>query len=144
MKTFAYCIATYLFFSVGIPASLAQEKKNAYNDKQNISVILQKEPEFKGGEKALFKYFSDSLHYSNEAISKKIAGEVMVSFDIMPDSNLTNIKIFSGVGYGVDEEVVKLFKKIKFGPSIQNGVTLRMNMIISIPVRAAPKIVLPE
>ena len=122
-----------------IPTLLsAQDKKGTYNDKQNLKVVLDKEPEYKGGEAALYKYINDSLLFTEEEITNKLSGEVMISFDVMPDSSLTNIGIVSGVSTGVDQQILQLFKKLKFGPSIQNGIALKMNVILSIPVRYRP------
>jgi TonB family protein len=133
-----------LFFLIMLFAfpitSAAQNKKGTYNDKQNLKVVLNKEPEFKGGEEALFKFINDSLVYSEDDIKNKLTGEVMIGFDVMPDSSLSNIQIISGVASGIDNQILKLFKNIRFSPSIQNGMALKMNMMISIPVRYRPNI----
>jgi hypothetical protein len=34
----------------------------------------------------------------------------MVSFDVMPDSTLSDINVISGVGNGIDEQIVNLLK----------------------------------
>lgn len=114
----------------------AQVTKKPYNDKQNMEVVLEREPAFPGGERALYQYFYDSLNFSEEAIALRIEGEIMASFDVMPDSTLSNVQIISGLGYGIDEAFTQLLKKLKYLPSIQNGTPLKANVILSIPVRA--------
>ena len=120
-------------------SSISQEVKKVYNDKQNMEVVLQQEAFYPSGEKALWKFFFKNMTYSQEAIDKKISGDVMVSFDVEIDSTITGVKVISGIGMGIDEEVVKLIKTLKYAPSIQNGVPLKMNVIVTIPVRARPK-----
>ncbi|MCX6272354.1 MAG: energy transducer TonB [Bacteroidetes bacterium] len=110
-----------------------------YNDKQNMPVVLEQEAYYPAGMPALYKYFRDNITYTREAIEMKITGEVMVSFDVLTDSTLLDITLLSGVGYGIDEQVVGLFKPLKYAPSIQNGVKLKMNVIVTIPVRAKAK-----
>jgi protein TonB len=118
---------------------MAQVPKKAYNDKQNMEVVLEREPAFPKGESALYKYFYDSLNFTQEAINFKIDGEVMASFDVLPDSSLSNVLIISGLGYGIDEEFIRLLKQLRYSPSIQNGVPLKANVIITLPVRARKK-----
>lgn len=117
----------------------AQVTKKPYNDKQNMEVVLEREPAFPGGERALYQYFYDSLNYSDEAITLKIEGEIMASFDVLPDSSLSNIQIISGLGYGIDEDFSRLLKKLKYLPSIQNGTPLKANVILTMPLRARKK-----
>lgn len=124
-----------MLMSLALPA---QESKK-YNDAQNMPVVLQQEAYYPGGQAALLKYFRDNIRYPQEAIDNKISGEVMVSFEVMPDSSLQDITLISGVDYGVDEEVIRLFKDLKYAPSIQNGVKLKMNVMVTIPVRARSK-----
>ncbi|HRY33836.1 MAG TPA: TonB family protein [Bacteroidales bacterium] len=134
-----------VFYMFLLPAllsltSLAQETRKQYNDAQNMPVVVQEEARFPAGMGALLKYFRDSLHYSQEAIDNRVNGQVMVSFDVMPDSSLSEIVVIDGVGFGVDEEVVRLFRQLKYAPSVQNGVIIKMNLMVTIPVRARPKI----
>jgi hypothetical protein len=135
MKSFSI-----LFFLLVLPALImAQVPKKAYNNKQNMEVVLEREPAFPKGESALYKYFYDSLNFTQEAINFKIDGEVMASFDVLPDSSLSNVLIISGLGYGIDEEFIRLLKQLRYSPSIQNGVPLKANVIITLPVRARKK-----
>lgn len=131
-----------LLLSVITALNLTGQETKKYNDKQNMPVVLEQEAFYPDGLPALFRYFRENIQYSQDAIDNKVFGEVMVSFDVLPDSSLKDITVLSGVGFGVDEEVVRLFKPLKYAPSVQNGVALKMNVIVTVPVRARYK--LPE
>lgn len=128
-----------IIFTLVTALSIAQNTGRVYNDKQNMEVVLEKEPAFPGGETALFKYFYDSLSYTQEAIELNLSGEVMLSFDVLPDSTISNALIISGLGYGIDEEVIRLIEKLKYAPSIQNGMQVKSNVILTLPLRARKK-----
>jgi protein TonB len=110
------------------------QQKNPYD--VNFTAVTQQEPFFMAGDQALYSYFFKNIQYSDSAISKKISGNVMISFDVMPDSTIANSIVLTGVGYGIDEEIVRLLRKLKYAPGIINGQATKMNVILTVPVRA--------
>lgn len=123
-------IVLLLFFLLVSFVSVAQ------NDKQNIKVVTNTEPSFPKGDNALYSYVYMNLKYSEESKKKYVEGEVTLSFDVKPDSTVTNAIVISGVGYGVDEEVKKLIQTLKFSPGVQNGMVIKMNTMYTFPVKA--------
>ncbi len=105
-------------------------------DKQNIAVVTDSEPVFPAGDRALYMRVMNDLKYPEESKKKFVEGEVTLSFDVNPDSTVTNIILISGVGYGIDEAVKKLISPLKFCPGKQNGVIIKMNTMYSFPVKA--------
>jgi periplasmic protein TonB len=67
-------------------------------------------PQFPGGEKALLKFISDSLRYPIHAKENNIAGKVYATFVVEKDGRLTGVRILRGIGYGCDEEAVRLIQ----------------------------------
>lgn len=112
---------------------LAQEKSK---EGQNMKVVTNSEPTYPKGEQALYTEVMYNTKYPEEAKKKYIAGEVTLSFDVKPDSTVSNVIIISGVGNGVDEEVKKMVEQLKFAPAVQNGVKIKMNTIYTFPVKA--------
>jgi len=104
-------------------------------DKQNMTVSTQ-DAFYPKGEQALYTYIMYNVKYSEESKKKYIEGSVSLSFDVMPDSTIKNVKIIGDVGYGVGEEVKKLVEKLKFAPAIQMGMRVKMNLIMDFPVKA--------
>jgi len=103
---------------------------------QNSKVITNSEPVYIQGDDELYKYMYFNLKFTDEAKAKKIEGEVTISFDVKTDSTTTNIIIFKGLGYGIDEEVKKIIAQLKFIPALQNGIPVKMNTMYSFPIKA--------
>ena len=104
-------------------------------DKQNMTVSTQ-DAFYPKGEQSLYTYIMYNVKYSEESKKKYVEGSVSLSFDVMPDSTIKNVKIISDVGYGVGEEVKKLVEKLKFAPAIQMGMRVKMNLIMDFPIKA--------
>ncbi|MBU0488794.1 MAG: energy transducer TonB [Bacteroidetes bacterium] len=103
-------------------------------DAQNMKVEMNQEAQYPGGDSELFMYIFRNVKYPETANGHNIQGEVMVSFNVEPDSSLSDIKVLGGLGYGIDEAIIEVMKPLKFSPSVQNGTKVKMNMMINVPV----------
>jgi protein TonB len=124
---------------LGLPAIAYCQGSNSSGNEQigaNFNVVTEQEPTFPGGDQNLFNYFLNNIHYSDADIANKLRGTVMVSFDVMPDSSLTNLAVLSGINKGIDEEILQLVKNLKYVPGIENGTVTKMNVILTVNVRA--------
>lgn len=75
-----------------------------------------------GGKKAYEKYLDDNVRYPGEALKNKIKGKVRVEFAVHADGSLDQYKVVKGLGYGCDEEVIRLIKDgPKWSPTTENG-----------------------
>jgi len=134
MKTL---ISLFVVFSLPLVVLCQNTGTTPKNPKDvNFNVVKQQEPYYPAGDQALYSYISNNIIYSDSAKAKLIDSNVMVSFDVLPDSTLSNILIISGPGYGINDEVLRLFKPLKYAPGMMNGVKIKMNTMLSIPVRA--------
>ena len=124
-----------LLVSIALVMSYVGFSQN-YDDKQNMKVIMQQDAFYPAGEMALYKYIFQNVNYSQEAKDADLEGEVMTSFNVETDSTVSNIVIIKGVGMGVDDEVKRILKELKFSPAIQNGELTKMNLMFNFPVRA--------
>jgi len=112
------------------------QKKDSIYDPQNMKVVTNQEAHHPKGEQWLYMHIMYDLKYSDEAKKKYMEGEVTIKFDVNIDSTVSECKIVSGVGYGIDEEVVKMLLQLHFAPSIQNGIRVKMNVMMTFPVKA--------
>lgn len=80
-----------------------------------------KTPIYRGGIAALKKFISDNLVYPQEALNEKLEGTVEVAYDVDGLGRILNVKIISGLGYGCDEEVVRLINSLVYEKAINRG-----------------------
>ena len=110
-----------------------------YSDPQNMDVDYNRDAEYSGGINNFIVELWNQMEYTQEAIDALVDGEIMVSFDIEPDSTVSGISIISGLGYGVDEEFIRVLESMKFIPALAEGNPVKMNMMLSVPIRVGPK-----
>lgn len=76
------------------------------------STVISKTAEYPGGEQELIRYLSLNLRYPNEALEHRITGEVWVRFMIDENGRISDVAIEKGIGWGCDEEAVKVVKEM--------------------------------
>jgi protein TonB len=88
---------------------------------------IENYPEFPGGHSAFIKFLSRNLKYPANAVERGIEGKVLISFIIEKNGRLSNIKILRGIGYGCDEEAIRVLEKSpEWKPGIQNKQKVRV------------------
>lgn len=75
---------------------------------------LIKKPIYEGGPKAMRKFIAENMKYPKEALTNKIQGTVYVRYDVSHKGKVTGAKSIKGIGYGCDEEALRLVKLLKF------------------------------
>jgi periplasmic protein TonB len=79
-------------------------------------------PEFPGGQEAMMKFLKKNLRYTDEARSNGITGRIHVSFIVNEEGVIESVGIMSGLGFGMDEEVVRVIGKMpKWSPGKFHG-----------------------
>lgn len=91
------------------------------SDRARESVIRSASPA--GGLKAYNKYLENNLRYPAEALAQKVKGKVLIEFTVETNGNLSEFNVVKGLGYGCDEEVIRLVKEgPKWSPTTQDDV----------------------
>ncbi|MBN1767803.1 MAG: energy transducer TonB [Prolixibacteraceae bacterium] len=84
--------------------------------------IVEKNPEFPGGDLALLKYISDHIDYPAIAIENGIQGKVFVKFVVEKDGSISNATIIRGVDPSLDKEALRVINSLpKWKPGEQRG-----------------------
>jgi protein TonB len=79
-------------------------------------------PEFPGGEIALKQFLKNEIKYPSFAKGIKLSGKVYLKFTVGKDGSIKNIKILTNIGGGLEEEALRVVKKMpKWTPGIQHG-----------------------
>ena len=103
------------------------------SDEIIIGGSLEHQPEFPGGMEAFANYLRKHLRYPASAADNGIAGKVYVNFVVERDGSLTDIKVARGVGFGCDEEAMRVLKKSpKWSAGEQNGRKVRVMFTVPI------------
>ncbi|MBI5542092.1 MAG: energy transducer TonB [Bacteroidia bacterium] len=101
----------------------------------NQQVVVNQEAQFPGGDQALVQYIYQNIKWPDATKGNLIMDEMTISLDVLPDSSIANVVVLKKVGFGIDEVVVDMIKKKKFIPSIQNGVAVKMNVMLGVPIQ---------
>ncbi|MNL41233.1 Gram-negative bacterial tonB protein [compost metagenome] len=80
-----------------------------------------------------YAYLSKAIRYPAPAQEANVQGKVFLSFIVEKNGSLTDIKVERKLGYGTDEEAVRVLKASpKWIPGIQNGRPVRVKYNIPI------------
>lgn len=86
-----------------------------------------------GGKRAYNKYLDNNVRYPEEASKNNIKGKVKVEFAVRIDGSLDEYKVVKGLGYGCDEEVIRLIKEgPKWSPSTENGQPIESTVLVGV------------
>src|SRR4051794_37116569 len=109
------------------------------NHKKPNSFITQ--PVYPGGTKALNEFIASNLIYPEDALKNQIQGIVSVDFDIDVFGNVSATKIKHGLGYGCNEEAMRIVSLLKFSKRKYQGVhvVFHRNLNIHFKIHTAVK-----
>lgn len=94
----------------------------------------RKEPEFPGGNSALFKFILDRLIIEQGDLGESIQTKIFISFTITEKGELEDIKVMKGISEKVDYKVVKIFNEMpNWIPAYLYGKPTRMRY--SMPIQ---------
>jgi periplasmic protein TonB len=87
--------------------------------------------EFQGSMGAFGKFLQKNLKYPEKALFANVTGKVYVEFIIESDGILTNFNILKSVGFGIDEEAIRVLKlSPKWIPAKYKGRNVRSRFTI--------------
>lgn len=94
--------------------------------------ILNKEPCPKKGMNTFYNYVANAVRIPNE-LKNKISGKIFLTFVVEKDGSLVEPKIIKGLGYGLDENAIKVINNAKkWNPGIRRGLPVRV--LYSLPI----------
>jgi len=81
-------------------------------------------PSFPG----MAKFLRDNLVFPRTALENDISGKVAVNFVVDEEGKIIQTKILKGVGYGCDEEALRVIKLMpKWKPGIKDGKPVKVS-----------------
>jgi TonB family protein len=106
----------------------------AVKNKPKPKKFLQ-QPVYPGGKKALDEFVRVNLRYPEEALKNNVQGSVTVKFDIDAYGKITDAAVTHGIGYGCDEEALRLVKLLRYQKKIYRGLHVVFHQTIVIHCR---------
>ncbi len=94
-------------------------------EKYKKSRKFLKYPQVEGGKQGFIKFIKENLQYPKEAIEAKIEGSVLLWVEISDEGKLLQTKIEKGLGYGCDEEALRLVKLLKYEKARNRNVRVK-------------------
>lgn len=103
-------------------------------DEEEIFMIVENQPEFPGGNGALFNFINKNIKYPIQAIEMEIEGMVVVQFVVNKKGEINDVKIIKSLGGGCDEEAIRIVKSMpKWKAGRQRGKPV--NVSFNLPLR---------
>ena len=132
MKKFLIMALMALF---GLTTVSAQKTVVAKKNQQVFDVV-EKMPEYPGGQAALFEYLSTNVKYPADAEKQKIEGRVLVTFIVNTDGSITDIELVRKAFPSLDAEAVRVISGMpKWIPGEQKGQKVRVKYTVPLTFR---------
>lgn len=107
----------------------------AKDGKEYHYTVIEEQAEHKGGMEGWIKHLKKTFRYPAKAIRNDIEGDVDVTFIVNKNGDLENIEVLNGIGYGCDEEAIRVVSKSKWNPGKQKGQPVKSRMRFRVSFR---------
>jgi periplasmic protein TonB len=112
------------FSALSVPGEVA--------DDTTTFIFVEHKPEPLGGYPGFYKTLRENLAYPLKAKRHHATGRVYVEFTIDKSGDVINAKAIRGIGYGCDEEAVRVIKLTKWEPGKQRGRPVKVKMVLPV------------
>ncbi len=119
-----YVTALFCLMGFAVPAQSVETRDPLlrHSKDDRVYTVVEKQPEFTGGYKALQAYLKKNLQYPAQARKAGIKGRVFLSFVVHKDGQITDVSVLKGLGSGCDEEAVRVINAMpRWIPGSQDG-----------------------
>lgn len=114
------------------PAAVEEEEESA----QQIFTVVEKMPEFPGGQGELLKFLAKSIKYPVIAQENGIQGRVTCSFVVNRDGSIVDAEVIRGVDPSLDKEALRVINSMpKWSPGQQRGKPVRVKYTVPVTFR---------
>lgn len=115
------------------PAAVHEEEEESA---QPIFTVVEKMPDFPGGQTALLQYLSKSIKYPVIAQENGIQGRVTCSFVVNRDGSIVDAQVLRGVDPSLDKEALRVINSMpKWKPGEQRGKPVRVKYTVPVTFR---------
>lgn len=109
-------------------------------DSNQVLIVVEVMPQFPGGMPALSAYVSEHLKYPEKAKELRVEGLVLLQFVVEKDGSVSNAEVIRGIGYGCDEEALRVLRQMPaWKPGQQGGKPVRVRFSLPISFKLADR-----
>ncbi len=101
------------------------KNNDSHNSKKKSFLKM---PTYPGGKEAYLKFISDNIVYPEQALINKVEGLVYVAYTVNNIGEIVDIVIEKGIGYGCDEEAIRVIRLMKYSAARNRGVKMKVEM----------------
>ena len=99
-----------------------EQSKKKNSKEEEVFYVLERRPQFPGGDGELMKYLQRNFRYPAAAQQARVSGKVIVEFVVKKDGSVADIKIKRSVNPELDAEAIRVISTMpKWQPGEQNG-----------------------
>ncbi len=99
-----------------------------------VFTVVRTNPKFAGGLNAMYKFIQDNIEYPAAARRADVSGKVFLTFVVLADGSITQIKVLKGMGFGTDEEAIRVVSAMpKWKPGM-NTEGEKVNVKFNLPI----------
>lgn len=92
-------------------------------------------PEYPGGKKAFNEFILKNLRYPEEALKHVVQGSVHLEYEVTDNGRVENAVVTAGLGYGCDEEALRLLGLLQYSKVKNRGMRVRSKVKTRIDFR---------
>lgn len=98
----------------------------------NIATVEQ-QPEFPGGQAAMYKWLSDHINYPPAAAEEGVQGKVIVEFVVSKSGRVENVRVLRGRHQALDKEALRVVKAMpNWNPGRNNGQPVKVTYTLPV------------
>lgn len=91
-------------------------------DDHRSHVLIDRNPQFKGGNDRLSEYLLENFNYPTFARENDIQGQMRVAFDIDEEGNVSNVRIVDGTHETLEKELIRTIESMPtWEPALKYG-----------------------
>ncbi len=114
-----------LLYVIAIGHIRAQQDSTKTEEAWDPNMPVERMPTFPGGLEEMYKFVYTELRYPADAKRFGISGSVITQFIVAADGEMEDIKVIKGLGYGCDEEALRVVtvmqEKYAWNSGLHNG-----------------------
>ena len=119
-----------IVIDVPVAAPIEEEEEEV------VFQVVEKMPQFPGGQQALFEYLTKNIRYPVIAQENGLQGRVICQFVVNSDGSIVDIVVVRSVDPSLDKEAVRVIQSMpKWQPGEQRGKAVRVKYTLPVNFR---------